>query len=140
MTTTTTTSVLLIGSIPLSSAKEVFLTTSAALPGRLQDLPDSETGFEATTSPGRRTASGGRPGERSTWTEIRLWVLTTTLDFSHRKLLSLRSMTLLRCSHMRYFLDWETRMPFRRRRASRSVSLHQWPVSSGMSSPSFMQR
>ncbi|KAL1983156.1 hypothetical protein VTN96DRAFT_406 [Rasamsonia emersonii] len=80
MTTTTTTSVLLIGSIPLSSAKEVFLTTSAALPGRLQDLPDSETGFEATTSPGRRTASGGRPGERSTWTEIRLWYDTAALQ------------------------------------------------------------
>lgn len=39
--------VLLIGSIPLSSAEEVFLTAAAALPGRLQFIPDGETGIRS---------------------------------------------------------------------------------------------
>lgn len=36
--------VLLVGSIPLSSTKEVLTKTTAALPGRLQSVPDGETG------------------------------------------------------------------------------------------------
>lgn len=36
--------VLLVGGIPLSSAAEVFTRTAALLPGRLQFIPDGETG------------------------------------------------------------------------------------------------
>jgi hypothetical protein len=34
----------LVGSIPLLSAEEVFTRTAAVLPGRLQSIPDGETG------------------------------------------------------------------------------------------------
>ena len=37
-------SVLLVGSVPLSSASEVFTEVSQALQGRLQSIPDGETG------------------------------------------------------------------------------------------------
>lgn len=36
--------VLLVGSIPLSSAEKVFRRTAAALSGRLQSIPNGETG------------------------------------------------------------------------------------------------
>ena len=39
--------VLLIGSSPLASASEFFTTTSRALPKRLHQVPDGETGFRA---------------------------------------------------------------------------------------------
>ncbi|KAE8151820.1 hypothetical protein BDV25DRAFT_128516 [Aspergillus avenaceus] len=43
-TTQSPSGVLLVGSIPLSSAEEVFTITSSELPNRLQSIPDGETG------------------------------------------------------------------------------------------------
>jgi hypothetical protein len=50
-----------VGSVPLSDAREVFATTSAALGSRLRRIPDGETGERSDWITWLEPAFAGNP-------------------------------------------------------------------------------
>ena len=51
----------LVGSVPLSSAEEVFRTTSSILGGRLRRIPDGETGIRSNWIGWQKQLFAGNP-------------------------------------------------------------------------------
>ncbi|MGH7005307.1 MAG: hypothetical protein ACREIP_15295, partial [Alphaproteobacteria bacterium] len=56
--------VLLVGSVPLGSAEQVFATCAGALDGRVKRLPDGETGPRTNWIAWQRAILGGNPALR----------------------------------------------------------------------------